>query len=246
MEKKLIYLDYLIKDYDKKIKILKSNPNLDFIKNEDASDYYNSLNCKAISILSNIYPNKLKLLKRPPIVIYYFGNISLINNNNISAIMGSYNNSLYGQKATEELIKKLDKIILSGFSFGIEQLAHKHAIKKGLKNIIILPCGLNHIYPNNDLKLFNKIKEDNLIISFFSPNIYTKKRNFKIRNELIGALCNELYILEADYKCGVLKAVDKAIDLSNDIYVLPGSVFSKQSKLSNLLIFQGANVLLLN
>ncbi len=245
MEKKLIYLDYLIKDYDKKIKVLSSNPNLDFIKNKDANDYYNSLNCKAISILSCKYPNKLKLLKNPPLVIYYYGDISLINKEMV-AIMGSYQNTLYGQKATEELVKKLNKVILTGFSFGIEQLANKYANKKGLKNIIILPCGLNHMYPNNDNKLFNKIKDNDLVISIFSPNTYTKKRNFKIRNELIGVLCNELYILEADNKCGVLKAVDAALEFSNEIFVLPGSIFSKNSKLSNYLISQGANILLLN
>ncbi len=157
MEKKIIYLDYLIKDYDKKIKVLTNNPNLDFIKEEEAINYYNNLNCKAISILSNCYPNKLKLLKSPPLVIYYYGDISLINEDMI-AIMGSYKNTLYGQKATEQLIKKVDKVILTGFSFGIEQLANKYALKKGLKNIIILPCGLNHIYPNNNDNLFNNIK----------------------------------------------------------------------------------------
>ncbi len=245
MEKKLIYLDYLIKDYDKKINVLTSNPNLDFIKEEEAQEYYNTLSCKAISILSCFYPNKLKLLKRPPLIIYYHGNISLINKDK-AAIMGSYKNTLYGQKATEELIKKLDKVIITGFSFGIEQLANRYAIKNGLKNIIVLPCGLNHIYPENNIKLFNKIKDDHLIISIFSPNMYTKRKNFKIRNELIGAICDELYVLEANYKCGVIKAIDSAIDMSNDIYVLPGSVFSKNSKLSNYLISQGANILLLN
>ncbi len=245
MEKKLIYLDYLIKDYEKKIKVLTTSPNLDFINEKEAQEYYASLKCEAISILSSFYPNKLKLLKKPPLVIYYYGDISLINKE-IAAVMGSYQNTLYGQKATEELIKKLNKVILTGFSFGVEQLANKYANKKGLESIIILPCGLNHVYPNNDNKLFNKIKENNLIISIFSPNISTKKKNFKIRNELIGALCNELYILEADNKCGVLKAVDSALESANEVYVLPGSIFSKNSKLSNYLIFQGANILLLN
>lgn len=245
MEEKVVFLDYCIKDYKEKIKILQNDTELNCISKEKAMTYCKSLKYKYISIFSKEYPYKLKLLKNPPLVLYYYGDINLLNSN-LKAIMGAYKNTLYGQKACEKLIKKMDGVVLSGFSYGIEQLSHKYALKVGLKNVVILASNLEYTYPKNDDKLFNSIKEYGLVISIFPKNISLKKNNFKIRNELIGVLCHELYIIEADYKCGVLKAVDSAIYFANDVFVLPGSVFSKESKLSNLLISQGANILLIN
>ncbi len=243
MKEKVVYLDFLETSYKKKIKIMTEDKELIRVDKDLAKKYCNNLSCSYITIYCKEYPNNLKLLPNPPLVIYYYGNISLINTKQI-AVIGSRNNSVYGYKYTKELLKNIDGYtITSGYAYGIDQLAHRFSIENNLNTIAVLGGGFEHIYPKNDPNLFQKIKATHLVISEYPPNIVAKPWMFLMRNRLIAALTDMVLVIEATCKSGSLKTVEIALEQNKEIYALPGSVFAKQSSGTNMLIEEGANIL---
>ncbi len=106
MKEKVVYLDFLETSYKKKIKIMTEDKELNQVNHDLANNYCNEISCSYITIYCKEYPNNLKLLPNPPLVIYYYGNISLINTKQI-AIIGSRNNSVYGYNYTKNYYKIL-------------------------------------------------------------------------------------------------------------------------------------------
>lgn len=242
---KILYLDYLKTGYKEKINILKKDPKLKKINLDESKKYYSSLNCNFKTIFCKDYPEELKLLSSPPLVLYYIGNIQLINKSKIS-IIGSRNNTTYGKMALDKIIKNINtqNVIVSGYAKGIDQYAHFNAINNGNGTIAVLGSGFNNIYPTNP-QLEKQIKDKHLFISEYPPNTKAKPWMFVMRNRIIAALGEKLLVIEANENSGSLITVESALEMNKDIYALPGSIFSKQSRGTNLLLEEGANVLTL-
>ena len=117
---------------------------------------------KLIEYADTIYPEKLRELKNPPSRLYTCGNFKLLNKKGIS-IVGSRSNTQYGEKMCIEFTKNLTEynlIIISGLAIGIDSIAHKTCLKYSGKTIAVLPCGLNNIYPKQNIELAKKIIKD--------------------------------------------------------------------------------------
>ena len=117
---------------------------------------------KLIEYADTIYPEKLRELKNPPSRLYTCGNIKLLNKKGIS-VVGSRSNTQYGEKMCIEFTKNLTEynlIIISGLAIGIDSIAHKTCLKYSGKTIAVLPCGLNNIYPKQNIELAKKIIKD--------------------------------------------------------------------------------------
>lgn len=245
IKKKLVYLDFIEPSYTKKQKIISQNSNLSQIDENKAHEYCEQLTCKYITILCSEYPNEFKMLPRPPWVIYYQGDINLLKTKSVGVI-GSRKYTEYGKLATQKIISKMKEIVIvSGMAYGIDQIAHDSALKNNLKTVAIIGSGLNNIYPKNDF-LIHQITKHGLIISEYPPLSKAKPWHFPMRNRLIASLSKKLLVIEATVKSGSLITVEIALEQNKEIYALPGNVFSLQSKGTNLLIEEGANVLTLD
>ncbi|MFV0288928.1 MAG: DNA-processing protein DprA [Mycoplasmatales bacterium] len=243
MKEKIIYLDYLEQNYEKKIKYLIKDSELQSIDKIKAINYCQKLQVKCLTLYCKEYPEEFKILPKPPLVIYYYGNIKLLKTKKL-AIIGSRDNTLYGQKALQIIINNIHGYtIVSGFAKGVDQLAHQGALTNDLPTIAILGGGFNHIYPKNNMKLLQQLQEKGLIISEYPPTVVPRPWHFLMRNRLIAALSEKVLVIEANVKSGSLTTVEVALDLSKEVYALPGSIFSKQSKGCNLLIEEGSNIL---
>ena len=116
-------------------------------------------NITAVTILDAEYPSSLKMCYKPPFVLFYKGDISLLNSESI-AIVGSRYPSEYAIKATkyimDGLFSKKDITIISGLAYGIDTIAHLEALRYNQKTIAVLGCGIDNCYPkeNIDLKKF--------------------------------------------------------------------------------------------
>ncbi len=243
IKEKIIYLDSFSKTYKEKMNLLLKDPKLTNIQDESALKYCKNLNVGAITLYCKEYPDEFKILPNPPLVIYYYGNIHLLNENKIG-VVGSRNNTIYGEKSLSEIFKNIKGYtVVSGYAKGIDQLSHFLSIENNLKTIAILGGGLNNVYPKNNNQLFNKIKKEHLIISEYPPNNKPQPWQFLMRNRLIAALSEKILVIEAHEKSGSLVTVEIALELSKEVYALPGSVFSKTSKGCNMLIEEGANIL---
>jgi len=135
------------------------------IMNKEKCDYdevvkvKKEIKCKYTTVISNNYPKKLKHLNRPPFVIFYEGDLSLIDKTSLSVI-GSRNNGEYGKIMCEKIVKELvdnNIVIISGLAKGIDSIAHRVALKNHGKTIGVLGNGINYYYPKENQDIQNEI-----------------------------------------------------------------------------------------
>ena len=197
----------------------------------------------AITILDAIYPESLKELKNPPLVLFYKGNINLLNETCVG-VVGSRLNTEYARKVTIDLVNvlKYKYCIVSGMAKGIDGIAHKTAVDQ--KTIAVLGSGIEYIYPFNNKDLYYELSEKQLIISEYPG--YTKPLafHFPIRNRIIAALSQKLFVMQSSTKSGTLITVNEALNLNKEIYALPFAIDVIEGQGTNILIEEGANLIL--
>lgn len=197
-----------------------------------------------VNMKSKYYPERLRHIINPPKSIFCLGNMSLLNYDKNIAIIGSRRFSKYGERATREFaysLAKEDICVVSGFAKGIDSIAHTSCLSANGKTIAVLGSGLNVIYPKENTYLFNKIIEnDGLIISEYPLGTKPQKQHFPTRNRIISGLSDGVLVIEAKEKSGTNITVDFALEQGKDVFVIPGSIYSKTSDGTNFLIKEGA------
>ncbi len=245
LRNKLIYLHSNNLTHQQIMAELKINPNLDNIDQVNADQYVEKLQCNVLTILDLKYPQKLKLMANPPWIIYYIGDLKLLEQR-LVYITGEHYPSDYGMIATADYIKNInDKVIISGLTYGIDYQANLKALQNNLKTIAVVSQGLNFVYPPHAINLYQKIKEDHLVLSIYPPMQRLKKNMFAQRNEILVNLADEVCIMEAKENSYLIKIAEYAQEQVKEVYALPGSIYSVKSQGTNLLIQEGASVIYL-
>lgn len=208
------------------------------------SQYINKNNINYVTINSEYYPERLKEIDDAPYVLFYKGDVSLLNYNMV-AIVGSRKNSTYGEVVTRQIVgelRNMDYGVVSGVAYGIDAIAHKECLSRGIKTIGVLGCGIDIIYPRANKLVYNEIEKNGLLISEFLPNTKPMPYNFPRRNRIITALSRGVIVIEATVKSGSLITVNYALQYGRDVMAVPGPVSNTNSKGCNLLIRDGAKV----
>jgi DNA processing protein len=191
------------------------------------------------------YPPLLKEIPSPPKALYIRGELPG-NEYTFLTIVGSRRYSDYGKEAVEMLIESLrglPVVIVSGLAFGIDAIAHKAAIKHGLKTIAIPGSGLSSqiIYPSSNKKLALEIIEHGgALISPFEESTSAATWMFPIRNRIMAGISHATLVVEAEIKSGTLITSKHATEFNRDVFAIPGSIFSNQSAGPHMLIRLGA------
>lgn len=194
---------------------------------------------KFFTIEDEIYPESLKNIYNPPKKIYYKGNLNLLKENKMIGIVGTRNNSSYGNLCCEKIVKDLieeDVVIISGFARGIDSIAHKTCIENNGKTIAVVASGLDIVYPSSNLNLWKKMEEKGLILSEYEFGTKPFRANFPQRNRIIAGLSKGVIVVESKEKGGSLVTANIALDEGRDVYAVPGEIFSDNSKGCNNLI----------
>lgn len=204
-------------------------------------EYMKKKNIKYITIYDKEYPESLKNIYDPPVLLFYIGNIKLINNKSIS-IVGSRNPSSYGIRAAYNISNELSSkyTIVSGLARGIDACAHSGALKSNSNTIAVLGCGVDIAYPNENIKIYNEILKRGLIISEYPVGEKPFPSNFPARNRIVSGLSEGVIVVEAAPKSGTLITVDFALEQGKNIYAVPGNIDSYLSLGTNELIKNGA------
>ena len=201
---------------------------------------------KYITIEDSKYSKKLKEIYDPPQLLYYKGNIDLLNADSI-AIVGSRSCTTYGIEQTKIFSRELTRagfVIVSGLAEGVDSIAQKECIKNNGHTIVVLAGRLNDVYPSINKKLAEEILEkDGLILCETMPT-QLPRYGFVQRNRIIAGLSLGVFVPEAGEKSGSLHTVEYANDYGRQIFALPGPVSSSKSVGTNRLIkcFQGCCV----
>lgn len=199
-----------------------------------------------LTIFDNEYPYLLKQIHNPPFVLYTIGNHSLLKNSCL-AIVGSRKGNIYARKTIEILLPPLiekEINIVSGLARGVDTIAHQSTINFGGNTISILGSGFFHIYPQENKGLAENMKKDHLLISEYPPQIKPQKWHFPMRNRIISGLSIGTLIIQAEERSGSLITADYALQEGREVFAVPGSMFDPMSKGTNMLIQQGAKLVL--
>jgi DNA processing protein len=218
----------------------------DLKKLEKVMDIMKSNDIAFVTVDEEQYPKELKNIEDPPYGLFYKGDISKYNNTLSVSIVGSRACSRYGIDVTKIITKELienNVTIVSGMAKGIDAIAHKTAVDNNGYTVAVLGCGVDVIYPKENLKLYNDIiSKGGCVLSEFVPGTRPLSMNFPIRNRIISGLSKLTIIAEAGEKSGTLITATKALEQGKDVIAVPGSIFSEESKGTNKLIKEGAHV----
>lgn len=198
-------------------------------------------NVKITTYLSEDYPKALLDIDTKPLVLYYKGDLSLTNNLCIS-VVGTRKATIYGKTIAEKFTKDLVETgfcIVSGLALGIDTVAHKTTLENNGKTIAVVAGGLDNIYPTTNFNLSKQIENSGLIITEQRLGIKPDPWLFPIRNRIIAGLSRGVLIVEANKKSGAIHTKDYALDYGKDVFVIPGSILSPESKGCNEIIAKG-------
>ena len=197
------------------------------------------MNYNFITIKDDVYPECLKEISKPPLKLYYKGNLDLLKEERLIAVVGTRNPSSYGKLCCEYMVKKMSRAnitIVSGFAKGIDSIAHKTSLLTDGKTIAVIASGLDIVYPASNLSLYREIEEKGLILSEYEAGVKPFKSNFPQRNRIIAGLSRGTIVVESKDRGGSLITADLALEFNRDVYAVPGDVFSEYSKGCNNLI----------
>ena len=217
------------------------NKLLSFDENEfrnKIEDEFYKFNISALTYVSQEYPEKLKVIQDPPLVLYVKGDKSLINKKSIS-IVGTRTPSEYGKLVCEKFTKELSQaglVTISGLAFGIDTIVAQSSLEVGGKTIAVLAGGLDSIYPSTNTNLAQKISENGLLVSEYRIGVKPVSYHFVNRNRIVSALGLGTLIVEAGKKSGTMTTAKFAIEQSRELFVIPGNIYSKTSEGTNNLI----------
>ena len=198
---------------------------------------------KTITLEKESYPEKLKNIYNRPQTLYVLGNEELLNEKSI-AIIGCRNASDYGLRSAYKFGYELAKkgvCIISGFARGVDTYSHMGAVAAKGKTIAVLGCGLDVIYPSENLELYKQILINNgTIVTEYPLGSKPERYHFPARNRIISGLSDGVLVVEAKEKSGTLITVEHALEQGKDVYAIPGNITSKNSYGTNELIKEGA------
>lgn len=192
------------------------------------------------------YPVRLKHCIDGPVLLFTSGTIDF-NNRKIISIVGTREITSYGIDFCKKLIEDLaplNPIIVSGFAYGVDIVAHKAAIDNNLQTIAVVAHGLNQVYPKIHKKYVAKMEENGGFITEFWSNSNPEKENFVKRNRIVAGMSEATIVIESAEKGGSLITANIANDYNRDVFAVPGRTSDKFSQgCNNLIKTQRAHLL---
>jgi DNA processing protein len=190
------------------------------------------------------YPQALLQTADPPLLLYTQGDAELLNSPCL-AIVGSRNPTPQGAenaRAFAEHLGRAGMTIVSGLALGIDGAAHGGALTAGARTIAVVGTGLDRVYPRAHRELAHRIAERGLIISEFNLGTEPLAANFPQRNRIIAGLSLGTLVVEAALESGSLITAKHSLESGREVFAIPGSIHSPQSRGCHALIKQGAKL----
>ncbi len=192
------------------------------------------------------YPPLLRKIDYAPPVLYMCGSMNEDDRRYALAIVGTRRMSVYGRQVTERFATELARgkiTIISGLALGVDTVAHTAALDAGGRTIAVIASGLDHIYPQVNYSLAQRIIESGqgALITPFPLGVKPEKGNFPARNHIISALALGVLVTEAPPQSGALITAGSALDQGREVFAVPGGIFSPGGAGVNKLIQEGAH-----
>ncbi len=190
------------------------------------------------------YPSLLREIHDPPIGLYRKGKYEF--EHRCIAIVGSRRTTLYGQSTAKKLAAELAQLgfcIVSGLARGIDTAAHEGALSVGGKTAAVLGCGIDIIYPPENLALYRTIESEGAILSEFPFSRRADKQSFAMRNRIVAGMSEAVIVVESDVSGGAMITARFAGEQGRLLFAVPGRIDQNTSAGCHQLIRDGATLL---
>lgn len=198
----------------------------------------------AIPLAHPDYPAPLLHTADPPLLLYLNGHLELMHHPAL-AMVGSRRPTPQGKETAADFARTLSQsglTIISGMAQGIDGISQQAALRHAGSTIAVLGTGIDRVYPANHHTLARDIAEHGLLISEYPLGTPPIADNFPKRNRIIAALALGTLVVEATLRSGSLITARLAAEMGREVFAIPGSIHSPQSKGCHQLIRQGAKL----
>lgn len=197
-----------------------------------------------IITLSDIdYPPMLQQAVGCPPVLFVQGELAGLSEPQM-AIVGSRNASIEALNTARRFARSLVEqglVVTSGLALGVDGHAHDGALQGKGRTLAVLGCGLESVYPARHRNLADRIVEHSgALVSEFHPQAKPKASHFPRRNRIISGLSLGVLVVEAAEKSGSLITARYALEQGREVFAIPGTIDDANARGGNLLIKQGA------
>jgi DNA processing protein len=199
---------------------------------------------RIITIADEEFPQALLNTADPPLLLYVKGRLDLLNAPSL-AIVGSRNSTTQGMRNAEafaQTVSEAGLCITSGMAQGIDTAAHVGGLQGRGSSIAVVGTGLDKVYPASNRELAHRLAQAGTIISEFPLGTPPLAANFPRRNRIISGLSLGCLVVEASLQSGSLITARMALEQGREVFAIPGSIHSPQSKGCHALIKQGAKL----
>ena len=199
-----------------------------------------------ITISGPRYPEKLREIYDPPLLLFARGDVSLLGSVML-AVVGTRHPTQYGMTVTERMATELagaGLTIVSGMARGIDTAAHKGALAATGRTVAVFGCGVDLVYPTENRRLAEQIAAKGLVLSEFPLGTPAYPQNFPIRNRIVSGMCSGTLVVEGAEYSGSAITARLAMEQNREVFAIPGNITSKMSWAPNLLIKEGAHLVM--
>ena len=199
---------------------------------ESEIEFIHKNNIKWVGILDKNYPKLLKECADAPIVLFYKGDLNLLNHHSIS-IVGTRKMSVYGKEMIEKLIAELkifNPTIVSGMAYGVDVYTYKETRKSKLGAVAVMGTSFAKYYPKVHSKYYQDLEEYGLILTEYTAFNKLAPELFLRRNRIIAGLSRATVVIESAETGGSLSTAIFASEYGREVYALPGKITDEFSK----------------
>lgn len=201
-----------------------------------------SAGVQAYAKIDPAYPSRLREIDDAPPVLYVRGMLTPEDDCGV-AVVGTRRATAYGRQATTELTRGLSAsgvTVVSGLARGVDTIAHRTALDTGGRTIAVLANGLDTIYPPENRRMADEIAAQGALVSDYPLGTKPRADFFPRRNRILSGLALGTLVIEGDFKSGAMITAKFATEQNRDVFAVPGSIFSPQSRGPLSLIKDGA------
>ena len=237
---------------DKLASSLRSEPPSLAAQLQTTTDWLKAGDDRRIAVLGDsAYPAVLLDIEDPPLMLYMLGTLASHADTatktiaNSLAIVGSRNPTPQGESNARQFARAFGGAgicVVSGLALGIDGAAHDGAMLGGGETIAVVGTGLDRVYPKRHLDLAHRIARQGMLISEFPLGTPPLTANFPKRNRIISGLSRGTLVVEAALQSGSLITARLAAEQGKEVFAIPGSIHSPQSRGCHALIKQGAKL----
>ncbi|MBQ7449923.1 DNA-processing protein DprA [bacterium] len=200
-----------------------------------------------ITYNSENYPELLRNIDSPPMVLFYRGNLKRVNFEKTLSVVGSRKASTMGKENLGRILKDFygtDLTIVSGGAAGVDTCAHENAIKNNLSTVVVIGSGLDKLYPVQNEKMFEEICQNyGVVMSEYWHDFEPLPFRFPIRNRIVSGLSKGTLIVEAALKSGAMITANLCLEQGRELMCMPGNINNPNTQGIYHLLKNGASMI---